>query len=1423
MARETNRPESTSALSEAMRQRLEAAPQRDEVVDLGGLAERAAALPTPTILMAQNTTAARRAAAAKAAVQPAAVAEDDPSAASLLVKSRPGKAAPASAARSAPAAATPTDELRPPEVNPNGSDSALEEGLRVERIDELLDLNAPARNFAPPQAALLLQPETLEDPNNFGTPVITSVFDDVLARLGNVAAGGSTNDLRPEIRGTATPGSPVTVYDGAAVIGTTFADSAGNWALVPQTDLAPGLHQFTAIAANADETPSAPSAPYPIVVDTTAPAAPSLDSVDDDIDPIVGLVPRDGTTNDARPAFTGKGEAGATVTIFDAGVPIGTALVGPDEVWTFTPTTPLAEGLHTITVTATDPAGNESTPSTPFPFTVDTVKPALPTLDKLEDDVAPVTGPIARDGSTNDDLPLVSGTGEPGTTISVFDSKSPTPATPIGTATVAANGTWSLTPTRPLAEGPHEFSAIASDAAGNVSDPTAKLPFTVDKTAPTGTTLDGITDDVAPVTGNVPANGVTNDNRPKFSGKGEPGATVTVSDGPTPLGTAVVNPDGTWEFTPTAPLADGPHTVTATATDPAGNPSNTTAPIPFTVDTSAPPAPSGLVATDDVGTDTGLIPNNGITDDNKPTISGGPATPGDTITVFDKGVPVATTTVKPDGTWSVDTPVLPDGPHTITAIATDPAGNASPPTTPLNFTVDTQGPDIGITLDANVAGDGIVNAAEAAAASIPIKGTVSGTFNPGDIVTVNVNGVDYTGPVAADGSFSIDVPGSGLNSDPDRTVTATVTTRDAAGNVASAADDVGYRLLTDPPKATIKLDANFTGDGVVNLAESQRPAIAVTGTVGGDVKVGDPVIVTVNGKDFPTTVLAGNVFTVNVPGADLAADADRTIDAKVTTTDAVGNVANAATQLVYGVDTVPPAKPVISEVVDDVAPQTGPVPKDGATDDTVPQVKGTAEPGSTVTVFADGKPIGTTTTDPQGNWTLTPTSPLPNGPVALTAIAADAAENPSAPSDPYPIVVDSNGPDAPAITVLNDDIGSVAGPIAKGGVTDDTRPEIVGTAGANLKINLFENGQPIGTTTSDAKGDWTFTPTTPLTPGLHNITATAVSAAGVESAPTGVYPITVDTTAPPLTLDSANDDAGAAKGPITPNSTTDDSTPTLKGTGEPGAKVTVLDNNVPIGTTTVKPDGTWELTPTTPLADGPHSISATSTDPAGNTSAPTAPIPFTVDTSAVLDPVITKAIDDVAPQTGVVASGGATNDTRPTIEGTARAGDKVEVFWTNPTTGAVTSLGTTVADPAGQWTLTPPANVTLPQGSIDFTARATSPTGNLSNPSNTYNLVIDTAAPAAPAITNVTDDVGEEGPGGQQRPDRRHHADDRRHRCAPRRHHQGVRRPDPGRRDADPARHHHRQPRRHLALHADHHADRRPPRVHCHRSRPGGQ
>ena len=410
------------------------------------------------------------------------------------------------------------------------------------------------------------------------------------------------------------------------------------------------------------------------------------------------------------------------------------------------------------------------------------------------------------------------------------------------------------------------------------------------------------------------------------------------------------------------------------------------------------------------------------------------------------------------------------------------------------------------------------------------------------------------------------------------------------------------------------------------------------------------------------------------------------------------------------------------------------------TDDTRPDIKGTGEPGATIEVFDGPKSIGTAIVDAQGNWSLTPTSPLLNGPRSLTAVATDAAGNPSAPSDAYPIVVDANGPVAPAITRVDDNVGTVQGPIQKAGVTDDTTPTVVGTAGANLKINLFDNGVAIGSTTSDANGDWSFTPANPLTQGSHSITATAVSAAGVESAPTGAFPFSIDTTAPVgTTLDTVGDDVAPVVGDVPRQGVTNDATPTFKGKGEPGATIAVSDNGQPVGTTTVDAQGNWSLTPTTPLADGAHSVTATATDPAGNKSGPTTAYPFTVDTSALTDPVITKATDDVDPQQGIVASGGATNDTKPLLEGTAPANVTVEVFAKNGA-GNPVSLGTTVADGSGHWAFTPAT--ALPEGSYDFTAQATNAAGTKSLVSAPYALVIDTTAPGAPAITTVTDDVG---------------------------------------------------------------------------------
>ncbi|WP_373973954.1 Ig-like domain-containing protein [Chitinibacter sp. SCUT-21] len=304
-----------------------------------------------------------------------------------------------------------------------------------------------------------------------------------------------------------------------------------------------------------------------------------------------------------------------------------------------------------------------------------------------------------------------------------------------------------------------------------------------------------------------------------------------------------------------------------------------------------------------------------------------------------------------------------------------------------------------ITLDANISADDIINAAEAAQ-TIAVTGRVGGDAKVGDTVTLTINNKTFTGLVTTGNVFSINVPGSDLAADADRTIDAAVTTTDAAGNTGSASDTEGYAVDTAAPTVvvdivsgslkagqtsevtftfsekvmgfdasdltvtggaisgmvtadggktwtatftptvgfegtgsvavkdksytdlagnaggpgsdnvpvdtkapvpTITLDANITADDIINAAEAAQ-TIVVTGRVGGDAKVGDTVTLTINNKTFTGLVTTGNVFSINVPGADLAADADRTIDASVTTTDAAGNTGSASDTEGYAVN-----------------------------------------------------------------------------------------------------------------------------------------------------------------------------------------------------------------------------------------------------------------------------------------------------------------------------------------------------------------------------------------------------------------------------------------------------------------------------------------------------------------------------------------
>ena len=533
--------------------------------------------------------------------------------------------------------------------------------------------------------------------------------------------------------------------------------------------------------------------------------------------------------------------------------------------------------------------------------------------------------------------------------------------------------------------------------------------------------------------------------------------------------------------------ADPDRTIDArvTTTDSAGNTISNNTSLTYVVDTT-PPEPT--IALDANFGGDGII---NLQESNAAAIPvsgtvGGDAKEGDKVVVTVNGKDYETTVVKlANGKlgFSVNVPgaeLTADADHTIDAkvTSTDLAGNSATVSTALTYTVDTTPPVPTIALDANFAGDGIINLAESTAAGIAVSGTVGGDAKEGDKVVVTVNGKDYETTVVklANGKlgFSVSVPGSELAADADKTIEAKVSSTDQAGNSATVETALSYTLDTDPPKPTIALDANFTGDGIINLAESGAAAIPISGTVGGDAKEGDKVVVIVNGKDYETTVVKlanGKLgFSVNVPGAELTADADHTIDANVSSTDTSGNPGKGFTSLTYTVDLVAPAKPTIDSLLDDVGTVTGNVPNGGTADDARPTLSGKAEAGSTVTLYDGNTIIGTTTADKDGRWTFTPASDIAKGPHSYTVTATDVAGNTSVKSDPYAYTY-ANGPtfgNPDDATAVVSEEGLKGGLPDATGVSDKTN---LTTFSGDMKIT-DPDGDPVTVTLTAPTNDY---------------------------------------------------------------------------------------------------------------------------------------------------------------------------------------------------------------------------------------------------------------------------------------------------------------------------------------------------------------
>lgn len=370
-------------------------------------------------------------------------------------------------------------------------------------------------------------------------------------------------------------------------------------------------------------------------------------SVLDRIGDIVIATPAQGAALKAS-SVTVAGNTGPnlTVRLFEGDTAIGT--VAADAAGAFSATFVFPDGAHTLTATATDAAGTSSPPSAPRTFTVDTVAPDAPAI------ISPAEGSTLMDS-----FAAVAGTAEPGAHIRLREG-----ARIVASTYADTSGAWSTA--AGFANGAHTLDAVATDAAGNPSASPSVRAFTVsDATAP-----------AIPVIG-TPAQSATVDaSLVAIAGSAEPGAHVTVREGGVAIGTAPANAAGAWRLV-VRDLPGGPHTVTASATDPAGNTGDASAPRGFTVIVTAPP-PLAISSPAQDSVQPGIV-----------AFSGSGAKPGGALALEEGGIRLGTVMPAADGSWTMGLR-LPPGPHAVVA------RSASSVSQSIAFTVDADPPSVAV-------------------------------------------------------------------------------------------------------------------------------------------------------------------------------------------------------------------------------------------------------------------------------------------------------------------------------------------------------------------------------------------------------------------------------------------------------------------------------------------------------------------------------------------------------------------------------------------------------------------------------------------------------------------------------------------------------------------------------------------------------
>ncbi|EHP5100909.1 non-fimbrial adhesin SiiE, partial [Salmonella enterica] len=853
----------------------------------------------------------------------------------------------------------------------------------------------------------------------------------------------------------------------------------------------------------------------------------------------------------------------------------------------------------------------------------------------------------------------------------------------VGQAVADSLGNFTFTAPETLTDGTYNLEAEAKTADGSGS---AKLVITIDSVT------DKPTFELSPESSVSGHKGLTPTLTPSIVGTAEENAKVDIYVDNKLVASVDVDKDGNWSYEfKDNELSEGENSIKVVAVDKAGNKNETTDSI--ITDTIAPEKPT--IELDD-SSDSG-IKNDNITNSTLPTFIG-VAEPGSTVSIYLGLKHLGEVIVAKDGTWSYTlTTPLKDGEYNITATATDIAGHTSAMAN-LPFTIDTRisyfSAEIDTTDDSGIVGDNVTN---------NTRPTFTGKTEPNAIISVinSETGEEAIFKANDKGEWTFNFTSDsveGINN-------LTFTVEDVAGNKK----DFSFSYVIDtvaPVPPTVSLEDFVVLPNGIILSGNDLPALVGTAEPKStillmrDGKLYDSIEVDSNGTwnyQFSNKFLQG-AYDIEIISQDAAGNKSSTVKYSFT----------------IQTEVVPPKAEL--DTSDD----------SGAKGDWITNkhnaltLLGTADRFATVNILIDGKTIGVTTADADGNWNFDISRNLSDNVYKITVESIDPLGRTS--SVDYQLTIDSFTP-IPTVMLHDSADSGVKGDM----ITKINTPLFTGMAEANAKVSIYVDGVLSGEAIAGDDGVWNFQFTTALSDGSHDVTVKVEDIAG-NTASSSAYNFQIVTQTQKPTIELVND-----TGVDNTDHIINEKNPALTGTAAPYSTVKLYIDGALIAEVRTNKDGRWEYTLKADqgLVDGDHRITASVEDIAGNI-AHSDPFLISVDT-AISIPIVSLSPDS---DSGI-SDDNLTNIVKPTLHLKDIDPDIISVqVWD---AASDTQIGVATQQPDGSWAYTFTSDLT--EGLHQVYVKVEDIAGNKAN-SAVFDFTIDTTV-STPVISLLSkDDTG---------------------------------------------------------------------------------